>query len=259
MLPDASILSIDTSKLKLENAPDFFSIYVMSYCYGYEKECIVNDDPKTTTLQKSVESCSDLNPLSVFDPGKAILDSIGNPDGVSNPQWPSYLTDDFAALGPTSQAMALLFILGTCVVALSLFLRLSTIRYTWRPGPPTPLDDSDPPPGYPGSPADLPPSNLQILSLLGSTILLTIASIIATMISTQFVDLITKSGAPDFSAGSGGSFLGMAWTAVAIQALLTTDVLVALYRWKARHCRCDYEELPNSQDPESKRLVSGTN
>ncbi|KAJ5333554.1 uncharacterized protein N7506_007337 [Penicillium brevicompactum] len=235
MLPDASILSVDTSKLKLENAPDFFSIYVMSYCYGYEKECIVNDDPKTTTLQKSIESCSDLNPLSVFDPGKAILDSIGNPDGVSNPQWPSYLTDDFAALGPTSQAMALL------------------------PGPPTPLDDSDPPPGYPGSPADLPPSNLQILSLLGSTILLTIASIIATMISTQFVDLITKSGAPDFSAGSGGSFLGMAWTAVAIQALLTTDVLVALYRWKARHCRCDYEELPNSQDPESKRLVSGTN
>lgn len=168
----------------------------MTYCYGYEKECIVNDDPKTTTLQKSVESCSDINPLSIFDPGKAILDALGNPDGLtvsddgtvtddgsnsdngadsgdgsnaaggSNPVWPSYLTDDFQALGSTSQAMSFLFILGTCVVALSLFLRLSTIRYTWRPGPPTPLDDSDPPPGYPGSPAELPPSNLQIVSLL---------------------------------------------------------------------------------------------
>lgn len=88
--------------------------------------------------------------------------------------------------------------------------------------------------------------------------MLTIGSIIATLISTQFVDLITKSGAPDFSAGSGSAFLGMAWTAVAIQALLTTDVLVALMRWKARHCRCDYNELPTTQEPESKRLVSNS-
>lgn len=191
----------------------------MSYCYGFEKECVVNDDPKTTTLQKSITACSDVNPLSIFDPGKAIADAIGDPngggdggsggsddsdggnggsdggdgdnddpngggdggdgdsddpdgggdggDGATDPKWPSYLTDDFVALEPTTQAMALLFILGLCTVALSIFLRLSTIRYTWRPpGPPSPLDDSDPPPGYPGSPADLPPSNLQILSLL---------------------------------------------------------------------------------------------
>lgn len=277
----------------------------MSYCYGFEKECIVNNDPKTTTLQKSITACSDLSPLSIFDPGKANSDAMGGSEGTANggdsgggdsdsddpdggdgaggdngpgPKWPSYLTDDFIALAPTSQVMSMLFILGTSTVAVSIFLRLSTIRYTWRPpGPPSPLDDSDPPPGYPGSPTDFPPPNLQILSLvvsitrnstLGvfllnphiqvSLILLTIGSSIATLISTQFVGLITKSGSPDFFTSSSSGFLGMAWTAVGIQALLTTDVLVALIRWKSRHCRCDYDELPSPRDPESKRLVSSS-
>lgn len=77
------------------------------------------------------------------------------------------------------------------------------------------------------------------------------------MISTQFVGLISKSGASKFSAAPGSSFLGMAWSAVVIQALLTAEAFISLLRYRAIHCRCDWEELPSAPAPESKRLVSG--
>jgi hypothetical protein len=78
------------------------------------------------------------------------------------------------------------------------------------------------------------------------------------MISTEFVSLLSQSGSPNISAGSNSIFLGMAWTAVVIQALLTSDGLVALIRYRARHCRCDWEEeVPTLSAPENKRLFSG--
>lgn len=112
-LPDASILrvclypndrktymlsyvfQINTSELSLQDAPDFFNVYLMSYCFGFEKECVVDDASNTTTIQTTITSCSDLNPLSCFDPGQAILEAIGDTDSSNRTGWPSYLSDEF--------------------------------------------------------------------------------------------------------------------------------------------------------------------
>jgi hypothetical protein len=142
----------------------------MSYCFGFEKECIVDDTSNTTTIQSSITSCSDLNPLFRFDPGKAILEAIGDVDAMSETGWPSYLSDDFFALAPTSQAMTILFILGTCAVALSVVLRLSTVRYIWQPPGSQTVNGIEPPPNYPGylgpSPSDIPPSKFQLVTFI---------------------------------------------------------------------------------------------
>ena len=85
---------------------------------------------------------------------------------------------------------------------------------------------------------------------------LIIASIIATIICTQFVALLNQSGSPSISAGSNSIFLGMAWTAVVIQTILTIELLVAMVRYRARHCRCDWESLPTAPTMEHKRLLT---
>ncbi|KAJ5703625.1 actin cortical patch SUR7/pH-response regulator pali [Penicillium malachiteum] len=234
----------------------------MSYCYGFEKECVLDDASNTTTIQRTIISCSDLNPLSRFDPGEALLEAIGESGSVSKTGWPSYLSDDFIALAPTRQAMAVMFILGTCAVGLSVLLRLGTVRYIWQPIGPQDHGDGTEPPSYPGysrqpSPSEIPPSKLQLVTIISSTIILTIATAIATVISTQFVSLVDKSGNPGISAASTSGFLGMAWTTVTIQILLSAEPLISLLRYRARHCRCDWEELPAAPGPESKRLFSG--
>ncbi|KAJ5701868.1 actin cortical patch SUR7/pH-response regulator pali [Penicillium malachiteum] len=261
-MPGSGVRPVDTSQLSLKDAPDFFSVYLMSYCYGFEKECALDDASNTTTIQRTITACSDLNPLSRFDPGEALLEAIGESGSVSKTGWPSDLSDDFIALAPTRQAMAIMFILGTCAVGLSVLLRLGTVRYIWQPiGPQDHLDGVEPPrhPGYPRqpSPSDIPPSKLQLVTFISSTILLVIATSIATVISTQFVSLVNKSGNPGISAASTSDFLGMAWTTVAIQILLTAEALISLLRYRARHCHCDWEELPAAPGPESKRLFSG--
>jgi hypothetical protein len=137
----------------------------MSYCFGFEKECVLNDFENTTTIQSSITACSDINPLSSFDPAQAIPEATGESDGIDEIGWPSYLTDDFIALAPTSQTMAMLFILGTCAVGISIFLRLSTVRYIWQPTKPHGID---PPPSYPESPSlsGISPSKLQLATLI---------------------------------------------------------------------------------------------
>ncbi|KAJ5116754.1 hypothetical protein N7456_001102 [Penicillium angulare] len=243
----------------------------MSYCYGFEKECVADDGSNSTTIQSSITACSDLNPLIPFNPGQAIIEAMGGSVTVIETGFPEYIIDDFMALAPTSQTMAFLYILGTCAVGLSVILRLSTVRYIWQPRePPVPIDGIPPPryPGYPNDPlgippSDLPPSKIQLMSFSSpdrrqiSAILLIIASIIATMISSQFVSLISKSGQPTVSAQSSSTFLGMTWTIVVIQVLLASDALIALLRYRARHCRCDFEEIPTAPGPEGKRLFSG--
>lgn len=86
---------------------------------------------------------------------------------------------------------------------------------------------------------------------------LIIASIIATIICTQFVALLNQSGSPSISAGANTNFLGMAWTAVVIQTTLTIELIVAMMCYRARHCRCDWERLLTAPAMEHKGLFSG--
>ncbi|KAJ5748381.1 actin cortical patch SUR7/pH-response regulator pali [Penicillium nucicola] len=234
----------------------------MSFCYGLEKECIVDEESGATTIQTVITGCSDQNPLFSFDAGQAFLEAIGAAGtNIADVGWPKYLSDDFIAIAPTTQAMSLFFILGTGMVGLSVMFRLATIRYIWQPRPPVPPTSLEPPPdypgfprfpglpgypGYPGSslPDPPPPSTPKLLIAVTSCVFLTTGSIIASLISSQFVALLNRSGNPTISAGSSSNFLGMAWAATVIQIILTIDILVAILRYRARHCRCDWEELP---------------
>ena len=139
----------------------------MSYCYGFEKECVVDEASNATTIQSIITACSDQTPILRFDPGQVILDTIETAGIELDVGWPSYLSDDFNALAPTSQAMCIFFILGTCAVGLSIILRLAAIRYIWQPrgavSPATGLELPPNYPGYPESPSDVPPSKIQLL------------------------------------------------------------------------------------------------
>lgn len=164
--------------MALKDAPDFFNVYMMGYCFGFEKECVVDDALNSTTLQSSITACSDPNLLFRFEPGQAIIKATDESGFAPEAGWPSYLNDDFIALAPTSQAMTILYLLGTCAVGLSVALRLSTVRYIWQPREPIGLTNAvEPPPGYSDYPkprlqADLPPSTIQLTSFIVSLIFL---------------------------------------------------------------------------------------
>jgi hypothetical protein len=67
--------------------------------------------------------------------------------------------------------MAFLFIIGTSAVALSVVLRLSTVRQIWQPPGPRSANGIDPP-SYPASPYTLdivPPSNFQLVTFIVRT------------------------------------------------------------------------------------------
>ncbi|KAJ5301807.1 hypothetical protein N7508_006670 [Penicillium antarcticum] len=148
----------------------------MSYCYGFEKECIVNGDSNAKTVQTIIAGCSDQTPLFSFDAGQAFLEAIGAAGTISDVGWPSYLSDDFTALAPTTQAMSVFFILGTSMVGLSVMLCLTTIRYIWQPrGTMSLTTGLESPPNYPGyadsSLSDTPPSKLKLLISVNSGVL----------------------------------------------------------------------------------------
>lgn len=83
-----------------------------------------------------------------------------------------------------------------------------------------------------------------------------IASIIASVITTEFVKLINKSGnGYGVSATTGTSFMGMVWTAAVLQALTTANSLAAILRYRAQHCRCDWDEQAPPESAEQKPLV----
>lgn len=88
---------------------------------------------------------------------------------------------------------------------------------------------------------------------------LIIASIIATIIFTQFVALLNQSERPSISAGFNNSFLGTAWSAVIIQTIITIELIIAMMRYRARHCRCDWKRLPTVPTSEQKRAFFGFN
>ena len=87
-----------------------------------------------------------------------------------------------------------------------------------------------------------------------------IASIIANVISAQFVSLINKSGQDQgISADHSKTFLALSWAAVGFQSLGTVASLVSILVYRAKHCRCDWDEgSPASPDlGEHKPLVEG--
>ena len=93
-----------------------------------------------------------------------------------------------------------------------------------------------------------------------SMVSLGIASIIANIIATQFVSLINNSGeGPGITADHGKAFLALSWTAMGFQTLGTTASLISILVYRAKHCRCDWDEgsAASPDMGEHKPLVEG--
>lgn len=91
-----------------------------------------------------------------------------------------------------------------------------------------------------------------LIHLQVSTLSLGLGAIITTIISIQFIALINESGEDSgITAAHNDYFLGMFWTAVILQFLGTTEILIAILRYRAAHCHCDWEQLPSSSPEEA--------
>ncbi|XRM46302.1 hypothetical protein ABZX51_009347 [Aspergillus tubingensis] len=256
-LPQADLLTLHTGGAGGQGAPDYFSIYTMSYCTGYQETYISDETTNATSTKNEIVNCSDRTVLFTFNPGEAIIKAMGTPSSSLSPDsWPPWITDDFEALAPTNTAMVLLMILGTTASAISIGIRIWTVVCARA-------SENSRPPMYPGRPAssfdlDIPPSSIEFLAYLASLLTFAIASIIASVITTEFVKLINKSGSGyGVSATTGTSFMGMVWTAAVLQALTTANSLVAILRYRAQHCRCEWDESASSGSVEQKPLVGG--
>ncbi|KAJ5825079.1 Actin cortical patch SUR7/pH-response regulator PalI [Penicillium robsamsonii] len=164
---------------------DFYSIHIMSYCQGTLGTTI-----PSAGVTRNVTECSNRTLLSSFDPIQAWPNEIASQELG----WPRVIGDDFQALRLTSRVMAVLYCIGVGAMGAALLVRVWTTLAP-RPGQ---------------GPWEF------WFFMLGS-LSISIASIIATVIATEFVALINAHGKGwDVSAHHGEKFLGMTWAAVGL-------------------------------------------
>ncbi|RAH75428.1 uncharacterized protein BO66DRAFT_8276 [Aspergillus aculeatinus CBS 121060] len=256
-LPQGNLMTLYTSGAGGDGAPDFFTIYPMSYCVGYQETCVIDEKSNTTTIQDRITECSDRSVLFEFNPGDAIQQALGNPPtGLQPGSWPSCITDDFHALKPTNTTMVLFLIFGTVAAIVAIALRIWTIASARASRP----DYASQPPRYPGTGTELetPLTSVEFYAFLTSVFSFGIAATIASVIAKEFVDLISETGSEKgISAVGGNTFQGMIWTAVVLQLLGTLHDYIAIVTYR----RALSEEYGSPSSPqgeqcsEQKRLV----
>ncbi|KAF7177399.1 hypothetical protein CNMCM7691_005604 [Aspergillus felis] len=189
VLSGADILTIYTSTLaaKKPGMHDFYSIHVMSYCEGFL-------DLNETGQRKNMTGCSDRTALFSFNPSEVLLKETGNTTSLADMGWPTAVSDDFHAFQITSKSMGVFYCIGVGTAGLVILARLWFLLVR---GPRQTI--------------------AEVSLLLIGFISLSIASIVATVIAFQFVDLVNYHGKNSgVTARYGNQFLGMTWAAVGL-------------------------------------------
>lgn len=101
-----------------EAVQNFYSVHVMSYCQG----TLSSAEPGAPGVSRNVTECSKQTILFAFDPTQAWPEEITQGPELS---WPRVISDDFRAFRVTSQAMAVLYIIGVGATGFALFARAS--------------------------------------------------------------------------------------------------------------------------------------
>ncbi|RAL08013.1 uncharacterized protein BO97DRAFT_355029 [Aspergillus homomorphus CBS 101889] len=258
-LPQGNLLTLYTSGAGGDGAPDFFMVYPMSYCVGYQETCVTDAKTNSTTIQDRITECSDRSVVFAFNPGEAIQKALGNPPtGLEPGSWPACITNDFQALKPTNTTMVLFLIFGTIAAIVAIAIRIWTIASARATRP----DCASQPPRYPGTETELelPPVSVGFYAILVAQISVFsfgVAATIASVIAKEFVDLISESGSEKgISAAGGNTFQGMVWTAVVLQFLGTLHDYIAIVTYR-RALRAEYDPPapPQGECAEQKRLV----
>ncbi|RJE25811.1 SUR7/PalI family [Aspergillus sclerotialis] len=156
----------------------------MSYCEGVLGQ----------SSERKVKGCFNQTLPFSFDPTEAMLRHSPQGTSLRKRSWPTAITGDFKAFTLTTQTMSVLYCIGTAVAAIAIVVKVGFALAR--------------------APNDL---AVEASFLLLSSTSLGIASIIATVLSFEFVSLINYHGeASRVSAKYGHQFLGMTWAAVAL-------------------------------------------
>lgn len=91
----------------------------MSYCQG----TLGSAGPGTPGVARNVSQCSGRTILFAFDPTEAWPKEITHGPTL---EWPRVISDDFHAFRITSQAMAVLYIIGVGAIGFALLARVSS-------------------------------------------------------------------------------------------------------------------------------------
>ncbi|KAI9038471.1 SUR7/PalI family protein [Aspergillus affinis] len=215
LLTSSDILTLYTPNIgNGAGAHDFYSIHVMSYCEGFL-------DSKE---KKNLTGCSKRSMLFSFDPSEVLLEETGNTTSLTRLGWPDAISEDFRAFRLTHQSLGVLYCMGVGLAGLAILERLFFMlsRKTRQ-------------------------SVIELASLLTGFIMISIASIVATVIMFQFVNLVNYHGeASDVTAQYGRTLLAMSWAAA---GLLLVGSVASLAMVQVDRGRA--EEEPSSPPPRS--------
>ncbi|KAI9925422.1 hypothetical protein MW887_005803 [Aspergillus wentii] len=251
-LTKADIVTLETSNIgNGAGIRDFYSVYVMTYCEGFMEQCSTNGT-EALNFVRNVTFCSDRAVPFAFDAGTILSNDIHPEDpaeSVSDLNWPDFPSDDFDFLAPTSQAMVVFYVAGTAAAGLAILYR---IWITWGGHGPRGFQAPGEVPGTPREIVSQPRRSKREMSLMMVSLSHPrIASTIASVIATEFVNLVNNHGRDNgISANHGDTFLAMSWTAVALLFIGSMDSLYMVMVWHYRHCTC---EQVSPLDPEAKR------
>ncbi|EAW13936.1 SUR7/PalI family protein [Aspergillus clavatus NRRL 1] len=225
LLPGADILTIYTPILAAHNSGmhDFYSIHVMSYCAGFLEFSEMDQ-------RQNVTGCSNRTVLFSFEPSAVMLQETGNTSSLAELGWPVAVSDDFQAFSITSQSMGVFYCIGLGAAGLVILARLWLLISN---GPRQTITE--------------------VTGLLLSFTSLSIASIVATVIAFQFVDLVNSHGKQSgVTARYGSQFLGMTWAAVGLLLIGgITSLLFVLVDRARPHPKPEEEEVLD--EPEAKK------
>ncbi|KAF3389448.1 hypothetical protein F1880_003353 [Penicillium rolfsii] len=170
----------------------FYSVHIMSYCQG----TLGPVPPGSTDLYgtRNVTDCSNRTILFAFDPTAAWPTEVTHGAELD---WTRVISDDFHAFRMTSRVMAVLYIIGVGTVGTVLLVKGVEIG-TRKPQ-------------Y---------GVFEFGFLVLSSLSISIASIIATSLAFEFVDLINLHGdGSGVTARYGSKFLAMTWASTGLLVL----------------------------------------
>ncbi|KAK1148630.1 hypothetical protein N8T08_008515 [Aspergillus melleus] len=193
----------------------------MSYCEGFL-------DSKG---KKDLTGCSKRSMLFSFDPSEVLLEKTGNSTSLQGLGWPDAISEDFRAFRVTHQSLGVLYCMGVGLAGLAILARLffMLFRKTRQ-------------------------SAIELASLLTGFIMISIASIVATVIMFQFVNLVNYHGeTSDVTAQYGRKFLAMSWAAAGLLLVgsVASLAMVLVDRGRAE------EEPPSPPRPDTPKSEMG--
>ncbi|CAG7961027.1 unnamed protein product [Penicillium olsonii] len=198
-LENVDLLTLYTPEGSTDStAHDFYSVHIMSYCQG----TLGASDPGAR-VTRNVTECSHRKILFSFDPTQEWPVTHDE-----NLEWPRVISDDFHAFRMTTRSMAVLYSIGVGAMGAALLVKLWTAV-------------------APRAGQGLFECGFMVLGSL----CVNVASIIATVLAFEFVDLINAHGkGSNVSAKYGEKLLGMTWAAAGLLLVGSAVCLINTFR-----------------------------